>query len=220
MPQLAARGAFVISINYRVGVFGFLAHPELTAESPQHASGNCGRLDQVAGLQWVKRNLAAFGGDPDNVTIFGQSAGAAVVTYLFASPLARGLFARGICKSFGFANKTMPGLADGEKNGAALAEKVAARPLSDLRQVAAEKLLDTKLAMSPIIDGWLLPANPISIFAEGKEAPVPLLAGSNADEGSTFPHAKTLAAYRQWVQQEISRYRRPAAGSLSREIRR
>ena len=96
----------------------------------------------------------------------------------------------------------MPGLADGEKYGVALAEKVAARTLSDLRQLPAEKLLDTKLAMGPIIDGWLLPANPISIFAEGKEAPVPLLTELNADEGSTFPHAKTLAAYRQWVQQK------------------
>jgi para-nitrobenzyl esterase len=200
--RLAARGAIVISINYRVGIFGFLAHPELTAESPQHASGNYGLLDQVAGLQWVKRNVAAFGGDPDNVTIFGQSAGAASVTYLFASPLARGLFAHGICESFGFANKTMPTLADGEKSGVALAEKVAAPTLNDLRQMPADKLIDTRLSMSPIIDGWLLPGNPITIFEQGKEAPVPLLTGSNADEGSTFPHAKTLAAYQQWVHQK------------------
>ena len=200
--RLAAHGTIVIAINYRVGIFGFLAHPELTAESPQHASGNYGLLDQVAGLQWVKRNAAAFGGDPDNVTIFGQSAGAASVTYLFASPLARGLFAHGICESFGFANKTMPGLADGEKSGVTLAEKVAAHSLSDLRQMPAEKLLDSKLSMSPIIDGWLLPENPTTIFAQGKEAPVPLLTGSNADEGSTFPHAKTLAAYQQWVHEK------------------
>jgi para-nitrobenzyl esterase len=200
--RLAARGAIVISINYRVGIFGFMAYPELTAESPQHASGNYGLLDQVAGLQWVKRNVAAFGGDPDNVTIFGQSAGAAAVTYLFASPLARGLFAHGICESFGFANKTVPSLADGEKSGAALAGKVAARTLAELRQLPADKLIETKLAMNPIIDGWLLPQNPYTIFAEGKEAPVPLLTGSNADEGSTFPHAKTLALYQQWVRQK------------------
>jgi para-nitrobenzyl esterase len=153
-------------------------------------------------LRWVQRNVAAFGGDPDNVTIFGQSAGAAAVTYLFASPLSGGLFAHGICESFGFANKTMPSLADGEKSGVALAEKVAAPTLAELRQLPADKLLETKLALNPIIDGWLLPQNPYTIFAEGKEAPVPLMTGSNADEGSTFPHAKTLALYQQWVRQK------------------
>jgi para-nitrobenzyl esterase len=200
--RLAERGVIVVSINYRVGIFGFMAHPDLTAESPEHASGNYGLLDQVAGLQWVKRNAAAFGGDPDNVTIFGQSAGAAAVTYLFASPLARGLFARGISESFGFANKTMTGLADAEKTGTALAEKVAAGSLGDLRQIPAVKLLETRMAMSPIVDGWFLPANPYTMFAQGKEAPVPLLAGWNADEGTTFPHAKTLAGYQEWVRQK------------------
>lgn len=200
--RLAARGVIVVSINYRVGIFGFMAHPGLTAESPQHASGNYGLLDQVAGLNWVKRNAAAFGGDPDNVTIFGQSAGAAAVTYLMASPLARGLFARGIAESFGFANKSMTGLPDAEKNGAVLADKVGAHSLAELRQVPAAKLLETHVAMSPIVDGWFLPTNPYAIFAEAKEAPVPLLAGSNEDEGSTFPHAKTLAGYQEWVRKK------------------
>jgi para-nitrobenzyl esterase len=199
---LAARGVIVVSVNYRVGIFGFMAHPELTAESPQHASGNYGLLDLVAGLNWVKRNAASFGGDPDNVTIFGQSAGAAAVSYLFTSPLARGLFARGIAESFGVANKTMPGLADGEKAGNALAEKVASPTLAKLRELPAAKLLDTKVAMSPIVDGYALPANPYAVFAEGKEAPVPLLAGWNSDEGTTFPHAKTLAAYQDWVRRK------------------
>ena len=124
------------------------------------------------------------------------------MTYLFASPLARGLFARGICESFGFANKTMTGLADAEKSGMALAEKVAAHSLGDLRQIPSVKLLETRVAMSPIVDGWFLPANPYTMFAEGKEAPVPLLAGWNADEGATFPHAKTLVAYQEWVRQK------------------
>jgi para-nitrobenzyl esterase len=200
--RLAARGVVVVSVNYRVGIFGFMAHPELTAESPQHASGDYGLLDQIAGLQWVKRNAAAFGGDPDNVTIFGQSAGAAAVTYLFASPLARGLFAHGICESFGFRDKTMTPLADAEKDGVALGAKVAAATLADLRQVPAEKLLETRMAMNPIVDGFFLPANPYAVFAEGKEAPVPLLAGWNADEGATFPHAKTLTGYQEWVRKK------------------
>jgi len=200
--RLAARGVVVISVNYRVGIFGFMAHPDLTAESPQHASGNYGLLDLVAGLQWVKRNAAVFGGDPDNVTIFGQSAGAAAVTYLLASPSSRGLVTRGIAESFGFANKTMPGLADAEKGGSALGEKVSAPTLARLREVPADKLLETKVAMSPIVDGAFLPANPYAIFAEGKEAPVPLLTGWNSDEGNTFPHAKTLAAYQDWVRRK------------------
>jgi para-nitrobenzyl esterase len=197
--RLAARGVVVVSVNYRVGIFGFMAHPELSAESPQHASGNYGLLDLVAGLQWVQRNAAAFGGDPENVTIFGQSAGAGAVTYLFASPMGRGLFAHGISESLGFVNKTMSGLADAEKGGTALGEKLSAPTLARLRQVPADKLLETKVAMSPIIDGAFLPANPYAIFTEGKEAPMPLLTGWNADEGATFPHAKTLAAYQDWV---------------------
>ncbi|CCE01034.1 carboxylesterase family protein [Bradyrhizobium sp. STM 3809] len=199
---LAARGVVVVSVNYRVGIFGFLAHPELTAESAQRASGNYGLLDLVAGLNWVKRNAARFGGDADNVTIFGQSAGAAAVSYLYTSPLARGLFARGIAESFGVANKTMPSLADGEKAGLALGEKAGAPTLSKLRELSAAQLLATKLGMSPIVDGYALPANPYAVFAEGKEAPVPLLTGWNSDEGTTFPHAKSLPAYQDWVRRK------------------
>jgi para-nitrobenzyl esterase len=197
--RLAARGVVVVSVNYRVGIFGFMAHPELTAESPQHASGNYGLLDLVAGLEWVKRNASAFGGDASNVTIFGQSAGAAAVTYLYASPLSRGLFAQGIAESFGFANKTMPALGQAETNGKALGEKVAAGNLAALRSVPAEKLLETKIGMSPIVDGYFLPTNPYAVFSEGKEAPVPMMAGWNDDEGNTFSHAKTLAAYQDWM---------------------
>ena len=200
--QLAARGVVVVSINYRVGIFGFMAHPELTAESPQHASGNYGLLDIVAGLEWVKRNAAAFGGDPNNVTIFGQSAGAAAVTYLYASPLSRGLFARGIAESFGFANKTMPSLATAEESGKSLGEKLTASTLAALRDVPAEKLLETKVGMSPIVDGYFLPANPYTVFSEGKETPVPLMAGWNENEGNTFPHAKTLGAYQEWIRKK------------------
>jgi para-nitrobenzyl esterase len=200
--RLAARGVVVVSVNYRVGIFGFMAHPELSAESPQHASGNYGLLDIVAGLEWVKHNAAAFGGDAGNVTVFGQSAGAAAVTYLYASPLSRGLFAQGVAESFGFANKTIPDLATAEASGKALGEKVAASNLAALRQVPAEKLLETKVAMSPIVDGHFLPINPYTVFSEGGEAPVPLIAGWNDDEGNTFPHSKTLSAYQDWMRQK------------------
>ena len=196
--RLAERGVVVVSVNYRVGLFGFLAHPELTAESPQRASGNYGLLDQLASLQWVKRNIAAFGGDPDNVTLFGQSAGAASVDFLFGSPLARGLFARGIAESFGV-NKTTPTLATAEKNGLAVGDKVGARTLAELRKVPAQTLLDTKMAANPIVDGWVLPDSIYNIFASGREAPVPLLTGWNTHEGSTFPHASTLNAYQSWL---------------------
>ncbi len=196
--RLAQRGVVVVSLNYRVGLFGFLAHPELTAESPQHASGNYGLLDQVAGLQWVKRNIGAFGGDPDNVTIFGQSAGAASVDYLYGSPLARGLFARGIAESFGL-GKTMPALAAAEKNGLAVGDKLNARTLAELRRVSAQTLLDTKMAANPIVDGWFLTDSIYNIFTNGREAPVPLLTGWNTHEGSTFPHASTLSAYQNWL---------------------
>ena len=120
--NLASKGAVVVTINYRVGVFGFLALPELTAESPHHASGNYGLLDQIAALEWVQRNIAAFGGDPTRVTIFGESAGAESVSVLMASPLARGLFTRAIAESGG-AFGPLPSLADAEKDGEKLARK-------------------------------------------------------------------------------------------------
>ncbi|HLZ03820.1 MAG TPA: carboxylesterase family protein [Bradyrhizobium sp.] len=200
--RLAARGVVVVSINYRVGIFGFMAHPELTAESPKHASGNYGLLDIVAGLEWVKRNAAAVGGDARNVTIFGQSAGAISVTYLYASPLSHGLFARGIAESLGFTNKTMTDLATAEAGGKALGEKVGASNLAALREVPAEKLLETKVRMGPIVDGYFLPENPYTVYSEGKEAPLPLMAGWNDNEGNTFPHTKTLAAYQDWVRKK------------------
>jgi para-nitrobenzyl esterase len=200
--RLAERGVVVVSVNYRVGVFGFLAHNELTAESSQHASGNYGLLDQVAALQWVKRNIGAFGGDPNNVTIFGQSAGASSVAYLFGSPLARGLFHRGIAESTPFP-RTMIALAEAEERGRAFAQKLGASGIAELRAKSGQEILDAKTAMSPIVDGWFLPSDIHSLFRDGKEAPVPLLMGWNANEGATFPHAASLAEHRQAIQQKF-----------------
>jgi para-nitrobenzyl esterase len=189
--NLASKGAVVVTINYRVGVFGFLALPELTAESPHHASGNYGLLDQIAALEWVRRNIAAFGGDPTRVAIFGESAGAESVSVLMASPLASGLFTRAIAESGG-AFGPLPSLADAEKDGEKLAAKLDATQdvLKTLRAKSAAELLRASAGddfnSEVIVDGWLLPQSVYSIFAEGKQNDVPLLVGNNSDEGTNL----------------------------------
>jgi para-nitrobenzyl esterase len=198
--ELARKGVVLVSMNYRVGVFGFLAHPELSAESPEHASGNYGLLDQIAALQWVRRNVAAFGGDPDNITIFGQSAGANSVIFLLGSPLARGLFQHAIAESSGLDRRVIA-LADAEKAGSAFAQKLGARGIAELRARPAQELLETRAVMFPTVDGWLLPDSVSTLFRQGREAPVPLLAGWNANEGASLPQATSLAAYQQSVRQ-------------------
>ena len=179
---LARKGVVVVTINYRLGAFGFLAHSELTAESPQHTSGNYGILDQVAALQWVKRNIAAFGGDPDKVTIFGESAGSWSTNCLMASPLTRGLVHRVIGESGAFFG-VMKKLNEAEKTGAKLGD------LKTLRAKPAEEILKASYdqrAMGPLVDGYLLPTDIYTIFKQGKQTDVPLLAGYNADEGTAF----------------------------------
>jgi len=202
--RLAERGVVMVSLNYRVGVLGFLAHPELAAESPQHASGNYGLLDQVAGLQWIKRNIAAFGGNPANVTIFGQSAGASSVVHLMASPLARGLFARAIAESTALST-TMPTRAEAEAQGKAFADKLAAPTIVALRAKSGQEILDAKTPAGPIVDGWFLPVDTYALFREGKEAPVPFLTGWNRNEGATFPHAASLVDYKKSVEDRFGK---------------
>src|SRR5471032_2818542 len=196
--RLAERGVVMVSLNYRVGVLGFLAHPELAAESPQHASGNYGLLDQVAGLQWIKRNIAAFGGNPANVTIFGQSAGASSVVHLMASPLARGLFARAIAESTALP-ATMPTRAEAEAQGKIFADKLGAPTIAALRAKSGQEILDAKTAAWPSVDGWFLPADTYTLFREGKEAPVPFLTGWNRNEGAPFRLAPPFIDKKKWA---------------------
>jgi para-nitrobenzyl esterase len=200
---LARKGAIIVTINYRLGIFGFFVHPELTAESGHHASGNYALLDQIAALQWVQKNIAAFGGDTSRVTIFGESAGSWAVNALMASPLAKGLFQRAIGESGGLFSP-MKTLADAEKEGEKLGrslapnstQKKSEKPeapaqqdiLKALRAMKAEELLkaqepDTARA---IVDGWVLPQDIATTFAQGKQNDVPLIVGYNADEGTTL----------------------------------
>jgi para-nitrobenzyl esterase len=188
--NLAKKGVVVVSFNYRLGVFGFLSHPDLTKEAG--ASGNYGLLDQVAALQWVKKNVAAFGGDPRQVTIFGESAGSFSVSALMASPLAQGLFQRAIGESGAFftvgeGTLATKSLAQSEQDGVKFVEAAGAKAIADLRAKSADEVLQAALKgqmlrFAPNIDGRMLPRDVYSIYAEGKQAHVPLLAGWNADE--------------------------------------
>jgi para-nitrobenzyl esterase len=183
---LAKKGVVVVTTNYRLGPFGFLAHPELTAESAQHASGNYAILDHVAALKWVQKNIATFGGNPANVTIFGESAGSWSVNAVQATPLAKGLFHRAIGES-GAQFARNPHLADAEKGGVALAKAVGADSLKALRAVPAEKLLEVQSFRSGAnVDGWVLPDEVRTIFAQKKQNAVPVLIGSNANEWTTL----------------------------------
>lgn len=190
--RLARKGAVVVTIAYRVGAFGFLALPELTAESPHRSSGNYGIEDQIAALAWVKRNIAAFGGDPGRVTIAGQSAGAGSVSLLTASPLARGLFQRAIGESGGLFEpiKLAPGyeLANAEKDGQAFATSIGARSLAELRALPAATVLagNRDAVTHPVIEPYALPASPYEVFAAGRQNDVPTLVGSNANEARSL----------------------------------
>ncbi len=233
---LASRGVVVVTINYRLGPLGFMAHPLLSEESPHGVSGNYGLLDQVAALEWVRRNIAAFGGDPGNVTVFGESAGGMSILYLMTSPLADGLFQRAIVESgplteLGLPVNKVPTLREAEKTGLEMSKKLgcdqAYDELAALRAVPAEKLLEaastdnpfmSPINLSPNIDGYLLPEPPLEAFASGNTADTPLLTGINADEGTIFAPDISLEQYRTMLpflygglaQEVLARY--PAGG--------
>ena len=189
--RLASEGAVVVSINYRLGVLGFLAHPDLSAESPAGISGNYGLMDQIQALRWVQQNIAAFGGDPDNVTIAGESAGGLSVMYLLASPYARGLFHKAIAQSAYMIStpelKTARfGAPSAEDAGATLARRLQAPSLRALRSMDPQAITDQAamngFATFGTVDGKLFPGQLVDVFERGQQAPVPILAGFNSGE--------------------------------------
>ena len=189
---LAAQGVVMVTFNYRVGLLGFLAHPELSKESGHAASGNYALRDMIAALKWVRRNISAFGGDPGNVTIAGQSAGAFAVNYLMASPLAKGLFERAIAESGGAFSPAQP-LQKAESAGVTLGT------LAELRAKPADAFLRPPAGYrpGPVVDGYVLPEDVSAIFAAGRQNDVPLLTGWNADDGVAFGPAPKAEAFRE-----------------------
>jgi para-nitrobenzyl esterase len=212
--NLAQKHAVVVTINYRLGVFGFLAHPELTAESDHHASGNYGMLDQVAALKWVHDNIANFGGDSHNVTIWGQSAGAMSVASMVATPLTAGLFEHAQADSgLGISSLPMLKLSEAEQNGTKFAEDHHAASIKELRAIPAEALLPDPnapitvngLRFSPIVDGWSLPDTPNSMNEKGTDNDVPVITGYQAGDSALFsPTITSLDDYHQMIQKRYS----------------
>lgn len=212
---LARRGIVVVTMNYRLGVFGFYAHPELTAESPHHSSGNYGLFDQAAALSWVKRNIAAFGGNPNHITVGGESAGSMSVSALMASPLSRHALSAAIGESGAVMDGLTPRpLAEAESQGAAFAQSLGVPTVALLRAMPADKLLAAQGAaktmnFDAVIDGYFLPEPPALTFAAGKAAHVPLLVGTNSQEasGATIfgPGPATVANYRAGLERQFGK---------------
>ena len=207
---LARQGVVLVSFNYRINVFGAFAHPLLTAESPHGASGNYGLLDQVAALEWVQRNIEAFGGSPDRVTIFGESAGGRSVSLLMASPLTAGLFHGAVAQSGALRGVSTP-LAVRERQGERLADEVSCDGKDDVIACLREKSYDDLfeaggIDSNPIVDGWVIPEDPRAVYAEGRQHDVPMIIGGNADEGtfgmvSRGNDVRTAGQYRAYVQE-------------------
>lgn len=222
--QLARAGVVLVTVNYRLGRLGFLAHPELSRESGYGASGNYGLLDQVAALRWIQDNIASFGGDPRRVTVFGQSAGSVSVSCLMSTPIAKGLFHRAIGQSGALfappaassgTGDSMQTLDDAERSGSELARALGASTSEDLRALPARQLQLARPHKSggdepydpshvprgsfdtayPIVDGYVLPDSAFAIFAEGRQNDVPLLTGSTANEGATMPRASSVSQF-------------------------
>jgi para-nitrobenzyl esterase len=226
-PPLSRLGVVVVSANYRLGPFGFFAHPALTAESEHRSSGNYGLLDQLQALRWVRDNISRFGGDPNRVTVMGQSAGALDITLLMASPLAAGLFEGAILES-GEAQSTLnqdirspipynrisgTGEDSGKKFANDLGISGGPDTLERLRSIPVDKVLaawkqDRQVSFGAIVDGWVVPEQPAKIFAEGKQLKIPVLVGSNADEATVFGLVapKTVDEYKTYLQRDTRRF--------------
>jgi para-nitrobenzyl esterase len=209
--QLANLGVIVVSIAYRVGPLGFMAHPELTAEASNKVSGNYGLLDQIEGLKWVQKNISAFGGDPLKVIIFGESAGAESVSMLSASPLARGLFRGAISESGGSFSPVksdrvpdcMQLLAGAEKLGVEFMKRMGSENLEELRKLSPDKWIDDPLAQMagfwPVVDGYVITGDQYKLYEEGKYNDVAVIIGTNSDEGSMFARPVPTDQYLQYV---------------------
>jgi para-nitrobenzyl esterase len=186
---LARKGAVVVTINYRLGSLGFFAHPELSAESEHNVSGNYGMLDAIAALQWVQRNISEFGGDPANVTVFGESAGANMVATLIGSPLAKGLFQRAIAQSgawMGLGMARMNTLARAEESGAKALTESGAKSIAELRTMPPAEVFQKIRGGGLVVDGWLIPEDLSLTYTSSRQSSVDLLVGSNQDEGTFF----------------------------------
>ncbi len=223
-PALARKGVVVVSINYRLGALGFLAYPALSAESPHRVSGNYGLMDQVAALQWVRRNIRRFGGDPRQITVFGASSGSLDICNLMAAPQAAGLFQRAILQSGVCVDSVFPDLRQAEANGVLLAKdfgvKTNSRALAKLRAIPADRILqvvaaDPQADVEPVVDGWFFREQPAVTFLNGRQAQIPIVVGSNQDEISIFASPlvggkpsgpKTVEQYRQWVRHRFNSY--------------
>jgi para-nitrobenzyl esterase len=240
--NLARRGVVVVAMNYRLGPFGFLAHPQLSAESGHSASGNYGLLDQIEALRWVKRNIAAFGGDPQRVTIFGESAGGNSVYSLLFSPLAKGLFQRAISESGGsldflLLKQSPSGFRSAEKMGVEFGKKCGAPQgpgqLAALRAMSADDLLKAssgfetprslefrgdRMRFAPIVDGWVIPDDPMILLNRGQANAVPLIVGANADEGSLFTLRTALPKRSEEFRAALERGFGPEAADRLREL--
>ncbi len=218
--RLASRGVVVVTLNYRLGAFGFMAHPALSAESAHDASGNYGLLDMAAALEWVRDNAAAFGGDPERVTIFGESAGAGAVVSVMLMPQSRGLFHRAIAESI-FINgwdrrlrESFGGLPSGEAQGVAVGEAMGASGDDALSTMRAATPADVSAAVNtagfaglgwaPNVDGWVFPDDPVLMYANGQQHQVPLISGINGNEGSLMAGiagpVDDVAAFETYVQ--------------------
>lgn len=207
--EMAKKGVVFVSINYRVGVFGFLAHPELTKESNHQSSGNYGFLDQIAALKWIQKNIAAFGGDPNNVTIAGQSAGAFSVTALIASPLAKGLFHKAIAQSGGLlSNMLSQDLAKAEEQGTAFMKKANANSIAELRNKSSAALQEISNnqdlgRFGTTLDGYVLPSNLIAYFRKGQQNQTPVLTGWVTGDGGFMGDAQmTVEEYKNEAQKK------------------
>jgi para-nitrobenzyl esterase len=226
-PALSKLGVVFVSANYRLGPFGFLAHPALTAQSDHHASGNYGLMDQIQVLKWMRENVAHFGGDPDQITVMGQSAGAVDICLLMASPRAKGLFRRAILESgdcqsvlnedrvqaMHYNQISDAAEASGERLAQDLHVESGSNAARQLRAISAADILETwsrdrTIKFSAIVDGWIVPEQPARTFAEGREMAIPVLVGSNANEATVFGHGgpSSIDEYRSYLRADTGHY--------------